>query len=125
MTRALLILVCLAAALPARPQTMSAGASGSSRAASLPASGRTQPGAVAAEQSAGAGTGVNTMNSSIQVSGDFAGSVPACKMPDGPIVLTLAHAVKLGLTANLGAISASDSVRAARAARIQELSALL
>ena len=125
MTRALLILVCLAAALPARPQTMSAGASGSSRAASLSASGRTQPGTVAAEQSAGAGTGVNTVNSSIQVSGDFAGSVPASKMPDGPIVLTLAHAVKLGLTANLGAISAGNSVRAARAARIQELSALL
>ncbi len=47
------------------------------------------------------------------------------KVPAGPITLTLADAVRRGLEANLGAISASDNVRAARAQRIQALSALL
>ena len=46
-------------------------------------------------------------------------------LPPGPIRLTLADAVKFGLSANLGPISANDSARAARAERMQALSALL
>ncbi|MBV9765778.1 MAG: TolC family protein, partial [Acidobacteriaceae bacterium] len=83
-----------------------------------------QPGAVETQQSAGA-AGVDTINSSIQVNGNYSGSVVSSNLPNGPIALTLASAVKMGLEANLGTISANDSVRTARAQRIQELSALL
>ncbi len=115
-----------AGVLPGQAPTAGVGASGSSRATPLPASGRTnQPGSVDAQQSAAPGTGVATVNSSIQVTGNFAGSVPNSNVPTGPITLTLAEALKLGLTANLGTISAADSVRASRAQRIQALSALL
>src|SRR6516165_7996151 len=52
------------------------GPTGTSRAMQLPASGRTaQPGSVAASQSAAEGTGVATVSSSLQVSGDYSGSV--------------------------------------------------
>lgn len=105
---------------------MSAGAGASSRAVALPASGRSpQAGAVASQQSPSPGSGVASVNSSIQVNGNFAGSVPAAPPGAGPIALSLADALKLGLAANLGTIAASDSVRAARAGRIQALSALL
>ncbi len=106
--------------------TAAGGAAGSSRATQLPASGRTaQSGSVGAQQSAAPGSGVATVNSSIQVSGDYSGSVPAGNVPGSPITLSLAQALQFGLKANLGAISADNSVRAARAERIQALSALL
>lgn len=122
---AMLALACLT---PRRSygQTMGTGASGSSRALPLAASGRTnQVGAVGSQQSTSPGTGADTINSSVQVSGEYAGSVPAKDLPAGAITLTLADAVKRGLAANLGALSADNSVRASRAQRIQELSALL
>jgi outer membrane protein TolC len=109
-------------------QTMPASSQGTagSRAVQLPASGRSaQGGSVTTQQNAAAGTGVATVNSSIQVSGDFAGSVPTSELAPGALTLTLEEALKLGLKANLGAISADNSVRAARAGRIQALSALL
>ncbi len=113
---------CLRGQIP----VMGAGASGSSRATPLAASGRAnQPGQVTAEQSASSGDGVATVNSSIQVTGDYSGSVPSKNFPGGPIALSLADALKLGLAANLGSISADDTVRASRAGRIQALSALL
>jgi outer membrane protein TolC len=65
------------------------------------------------------------MNSSIQVGGTPSGSVPATGLPAGPIALSLADAVKLALRWNLGPIAADDAARAARAERIQALSALL
>src|SRR5579864_9479295 len=114
------ILLCLAAAAPLLAQTASPGTQGSTRAIPLPASGRLQPGSVVAQQSATAGSGVDTVNSSIGVSGDFTGSVPAMNVPVGAITLSLADAVKFGLAANLGTISADNSVRASRALRIQE-----
>lgn len=102
------------------------GATGSSRATALPASGRTgQEGAVVAQQSAGGGSGVATVSSSIQVSGSFTGSVPQAESGGGPLALTLAEAVQRALRTNLGTVSADNSVRTARAQRIQELSALL
>ena len=101
------------------------GAQGSSRAAQLPLSGNNgQGGAVTTQQSVSP-QGPATINSSIQVGGNFAGSIPAANLPAGTIRLTLAEAVKLGLSANLGPISANNSSRAARAERIQALSALL
>ena len=106
--------------------TSSPGASGSSRATSLPLSGRSgQSGSVETQQSAAPGTGVATVNSSVQVSGDFAGAAPGGDVPHGPISLSLAEAIKRGLAANLGTISANNSIRASRAQRIQELSGLL
>ncbi|MCU1291719.1 MAG: outer rane efflux protein [Bryobacterales bacterium] len=104
----------------------SSGAAGTSRAAQLPASGRTgTAGSVVTQQNASPSGGVASVNSSIQVSGDFGGSVLSGEASAGPITLTLAEAVKQGLRANLGTVSADNSVRAARAQRIQELSALL
>ncbi len=112
------------APLAAQTATMGTGAAGSNRATPLPASGRgNQAGSVEAQQSAAAG-GVATVSSSVQVSGNFAGSVPSVA-GTGPVHLTLAEALKLGLAANLGAVSANNSVRASRAERIQALSALL
>jgi outer membrane protein TolC len=101
---------------------------GSSRAVQLPASGRSseQSGSVQTQQSPGVGSGVATVNSSVQVSGSYAGSIPSTQLRgSGPISLTLADALKFGLGANLGTVNADVSVRAARAARIQALSALL
>jgi outer membrane protein TolC len=80
---------------------------------------------VGAQQTAVAGQGSATVNSSIQVSGNFAGSVPGKDLPPGPVMLTLADAVKRGLAANLGPITAGNATRASRAASIQALSALL
>jgi outer membrane protein TolC len=91
----------------------------------LPLSGNNgQSGSVTTQQSASP-QGPATINSSIQVGGNFAGSIPGKDLPPGPIRLTLADAVKFGLSANLGPISATNSTRAARAERIQALSALL
>jgi outer membrane protein TolC len=89
----------------------------------LPASGRLAPGTVAAQQQAAPIGGANVVNSSIQIGGDFQGSVPSDKVPAGP--LTLADAVKLGLGANLGVLTADDTARASRAQRLRALSNLL
>jgi outer membrane protein TolC len=118
--------VLAAGCLAGQAMTSSPGAAGSSRAAQLPASGRTgQAGSVEAQQSASSGSGVATMNSSIQVTGNYAGSVPTSNPPAGPVRLSLAGALKLGMKANLASISAGNSVQASRAERIQALSALL
>ncbi len=107
-------------------QTASSGAQTSTRAMQLPISAASnQAGAVSTQQTPVAGTGPATVNSSIQVNGDFAGSVPGKELPPGPVTLTLADAVKRGLAANLGPITASNAERASRAARIQALSSLL
>jgi outer membrane protein TolC len=84
-----------------------------------------QSGAVSTQQTPVAGSGPATINSSIQVGGDFAGSVPGKDQSTGPLTLTLAGAVKLGLQANLGPITADNASRAARAERIEALSNLL
>ena len=47
------------------------------------------------------------------------------KIPAGPVTLTLADAVKLGLAANLGVLTADDTARASRAQRLRALSDLL
>ncbi len=126
MRRSALLLVLPAVSLLAQTGATGTGSAGSSRAVALPASGRTgQSGSVVAQQSAAVGTGVATVESSVQVNGDYAGSVPQAGIAAGPITLTLADALKLGLKANLGSISAGNNVRAARAERTQALSALL
>ncbi len=110
-------------------QAAGGGAQRSTPAAQLPESGRLTPGSVATAQQAAPSPGANVVNSSIQIGGDFQGSVPAdataAKFPAGPVMLTLADAVKLGLTANLGVLSANDTARASRAERLRALSNLL
>ncbi len=115
------------AGLPAWAQLSPAGGpSGPNRPAMLPLSGRTgQAGAVNAQQSANGAGGVNTITSSVQVTGSYQGSVPSHDVPSGAVTLTLSDAIKRGLNTNLGPISATNAVSAARAERIQALSALL
>jgi len=101
-------------------------AEGSTRPVPLPLSGKTnQTGTVTTQQNASPAGGVSTINSSVQVGGALSGSVPAADLPAGPVTLTLADAVKRALRWNLGPITADNSARAARAERIQALSALL
>ncbi len=120
----LILLVC--SGLCALAQTTAGGGTPGARATPLPMSAETgQSGAVTTQQTPVAGSGPATINSSIQVGGNFSGSVPGKDIPSGPVTLTLADAVKLGLTANLGPITADNASRASRAERIQALSSLL
>jgi outer membrane protein TolC len=119
---------CLAASLAgslAWAQFGGGGAQRSTPAAQLPDSGRQAPGSVSTEQQAAPSPGANVVNSSIQIDGDFRGSVPGDTVPPGPLSLTLADAVKLGLKANLGVLTADDTARASRAQRLRALSDLL
>jgi outer membrane protein TolC len=102
-----------------------AGAQRSTPANQLPPSGRQAPGDVVTQQQAAPSPGANVVNSSIQIGGDFQGSVQNGKLPPGSVTLTLADAVKLGLAANLGVLTADDTTRAERAERIRALSNLL
>ena len=77
------------------------------------------------EQQAAPSPDSNVVVSSIQIGGDFTGSVQSGKTPPGRVTITLADAVKLGLTANLGVLTANDTTRAARAERLRALSDLL
>jgi outer membrane protein TolC len=122
-TRAL-FLGCLATSL-AWGQFGGGGAQRSTPANQLPESGRPAPGSVTTQQQAAPSPGANVVNSSIQIGGDFPGSVPSDKIPPGPFTLTLADAVKLGLAANLGVLTADDTARASRAQRLRQLSDLL
>jgi outer membrane protein TolC len=91
----------------------------SNRAAQLPLSGKGGSSeSVATRQTTASGA-------SVQVSGDYTGSVPAGNVPAGAITLTLEDAIQKGLATNLGPIAAGNASRAARAERIQALSALL
>jgi outer membrane protein TolC len=122
-TRAI-FLGCLASSL-AWAQFGGTGAQRSTPALQLPASGRQTPGSVIPEQQAAPNPGANVVNSSIQIGGDFQGSVQNGKIPPGPVTLTLPDAVKLGLAANLGVLTADDTARATRAERLNALSNLL
>jgi outer membrane protein TolC len=102
-----------------------AGAQRATPAVQLPESGRLAPGTVSTQQQAAPSPGANVVNSSIQIGGDFQGSVPADQLPPGPFNVTLADAVKLGLAANLGPLTADDTARASRAQRLYALSSLL
>ena len=119
---------CLAAWLAgslAWAQFGGTGAQRSTPATRLPESGRQAPGSVSTVEQAAPNPGANTVNSSLQIGGDFQGSVPGENIPAGPVTLTLADAVKLGFRANLGVLTADDTARASRAQRLSALSNLL
>jgi len=115
---------CLAVSL-ASAQFGGGGAQRSTPAMQLPESGRQAPGSVSTEQQAAPSPGANVVNSSIQIGGNLQGSVQGEKPPAGPFTLTLSDAVKLGLAANLGVLTADDTARASRAQRLRALSDLL
>jgi outer membrane protein TolC len=90
-----------------------------SRAVRLPLSGKDGSGeSVATQETTASGP-------SLQVGGDYKGSVPREGVPAGAITLTLRDAIQKGLAANMGPIGAGNAARAAHAERIQALSALL
>jgi outer membrane protein TolC len=122
MKRRAILLVCWMCCC-AWAQMLPAGGQASSRAAVPPLAG--PAGSTAAQQSSAPGSGINTVTSNVEVTGEYQGSIPSRALPPGPITLTLAEAIKLGLAANLGTITADNSVRAMRAERLQALSALL
>jgi outer membrane protein TolC len=99
------------------------------RAQQVSPSGRAQSGiSVQAAQSSsgnGANSSVNTVNSTIDVSGDYQGSISDPHAPQGPLRLNIEDAIRRGLRFNLGAISANASVRQLRGERLAALSMLL
>jgi outer membrane protein TolC len=89
-------------------------------------SGRVQGGSsVQASSGNGANSSVNTVNSTIQVSGAYQGSIPDPHAPQGPLTLNIEDAIRRGLRFNLGAISANASVKQLRGERLAALSMLL
>ncbi|MGO8793264.1 MAG: TolC family protein [Candidatus Sulfotelmatobacter sp.] len=116
-------IIVLAAAAAGQGQT--ATANPPSRALTLPQSGAMSPAGSVTVQQNSSPNGTNTINSTVQINGDLQGSVADPKVPVGNVSLTLAEAVRRGLQANLGLISASTSSAAAKAERIRMLSALL
>ncbi len=94
----------------------------------LPLSGRTaQSGSVTAVQTpiAGTTTSVNTINSTIQVQGPFAGSALSIVKKPFSGKLSLMEAIQRGLGYNLGAVSGSQAVRQAQGQSRTIRSALL
>jgi outer membrane protein TolC len=73
----------------------------------------------------GGSSSVNTVNSTITVSGPFQGSVPDPNSPHGPLTLNIADAIGRGLRFNLGSVSANASVKQLRGERLAALSQLL
>ena len=99
------------------------------RAQQVSPSGKAQSasGVQAAQSSSGNGanSSVNTVNSTIQVSGAYQGSTSDPKVPQGPITLNIEDAIRRGLLFNLGAVNANASVRQLRGERLAALSMLL
>ena len=112
-------------------QTNSASSSskgGSNSATQLPLSGRgASNGAVSTTQSVpNSGTNsVNVINSTVNLSGPYAGSVADPRNTGASLSLTLDYALTLGMRNNLGGISQSNSVLQAEGQRVVARSALL
>jgi outer membrane protein TolC len=126
---AILSLVILAAALGAPTARAQQGDSPAPAATAtpVPLSARA-PSPVGSQQSATpAGGGVDVIQASIQVQGQYTGSVPdkSVNAGAGSIPLSLADAVRRGLQFNLGSIAAGLSLRQARAQKEAAFSELL
>jgi outer membrane protein TolC len=100
--------------------------SSGTRVQQLPFSGSPGGNSVSTQQSAinSGQHNTNTISTILQIEGRYQGSVPdptaAASVP-----LTLGDAIRRGLQFNLGAVSASNSLRQARAERLAALSAML
>jgi outer membrane protein TolC len=125
---ALITLSILLFATRAVGQTVQEPTPGRAKPDHLPLSGRIQPGSVTSGQATAPVTGsgsVNTLNSSIQVSGPFQGSIPTGTRTKEPLPLSLDEAIRRGLAYNLGMIGAEQSEREARSQRLRALAELL
>jgi outer membrane protein TolC len=94
----------------------------------LPLSGRGgAPGSVSTTQTvtASGGSSVNISTSSVNVSGQYSGSVPAGSGVLTNFPLTLDEAIRLGLRNNLGSITEANSVLQAKGQRLVSRSSLL
>jgi len=67
----------------------------------------------------------NTLNPSVQIQGAYQGGVPTGEVTAEPLALTMEDAIKRGIKYNLGAISANESVRQARATRLAAIAQML
>ncbi len=122
--------VIIFSALPIRAQLGPPPASSSqgSQAVQLPLSGRAgQNGSVNTTQTPvpGATTSVNTLNSTVQVQGPYAGSADSTGKIPFSGKLSLREAIDRGLAYNLGAVDLAQSVRQAQGASRVARSALL
>jgi outer membrane protein TolC len=110
--------------LPAQTNSVSTG-----QVNQLPFSGRANVnGSVSATQSitnTGAGNSVNIIDSTVNLTSPYNGSVPGTADINIALPLTLDNALKLGLRNNLGQISQTNSVLEARGQRLVARSALL
>ncbi len=68
---------------------------------------------------------VNSINTSVQVSGPYSTSIPAPDANGGPLTLTIDEAIRRGLTYNLGAIAAAVRRNSARASVLDSRSEIL
>jgi outer membrane protein TolC len=97
-----------------------------------PLSGRTASagfGSVTTQQTPqNGGSGANTINSTIQVTGAYQGSAnpsASANSAQAPITLNIAEAIRLALRYNLGGLSANASVRQLRGQRLAALAEFL
>ena len=103
---------------------------GPTSATQLPLSGQggQSGGAVSVTQStssSGAGSGVDSLNSTVTVMPPYSNSVPTGNRSNHAVALTLANALALGLRYNLGAIEQSNTVQQAEGQRTVAKSTLL
>jgi len=68
---------------------------------------------------------VNTLNSSVQIQGQFQGSIPKGTRTKEPLPLSLEESIRRGLVYNLGTIGAEHAEREARSQRLRALADLL
>jgi len=73
----------------------------------------------------GGQSGVVSVNTSVQVSGPYASSVPGPDANGAPLMLTIDQAIRRGLTYNLGAVTAAVRSNSAQASILGSRSALL
>src|SRR5260370_31814039 len=112
--RVLALLAAAASMLPAQFGGGAAGSGSGTQPVQLPLSGRPgNAGAVSTTQTPvpGATSSVNTINSTLQVTGPYSGSRPAEAGNPFQGKLSLAEAVQRALAANLGAVNAGQTLR--------------
>ena len=110
------------------PGAASPASTGASSAMILPASGRNnETGSVSAPEQPvpGTTTSVNTLNTSVQISGPFSGSTPSTTDMPFSGKLSLADALRRGLAHNMGPVGLKQTVRQNRAQIASARAALL
>lgn len=123
------VLLAFAAAASAFAQTPVQQITGPTRTLPVPLSGRSTPDSpVSVTQRTVEGTSggsVNLLDDSVTVQGPFGGSVPASKVTDGVLQLSMQQAIAMGLRSNLGGTTESTAVQAAERQHLVARSALL